>query len=210
MKIDRRAFMKSLSPGGRRGAPPRRLGDLALRRASAHTASSGAGGSPALTGDHHEDSPSSIRPTTIPTDRRRFPQSNMVGGGGLLGAQARGGTVFDSRSSIRLIGEAARQIRDGTHKVGIVPHFTSPIGSPGHLHTMMAFPGQVLMEYNYGERPVNYLPEFLECRNGKVWSNDRPGLGGTLDEKRLTFVEEFITAAPGPTYRRPNGSLTHW
>jgi len=97
-----------------------------------------------------------------------------------------------------------------THKVGIVPHFTSPIGTAGHLHTMMAFPGQVLMEYNYGERQVDYLPEFLECRNGKVWPNDRPGLGVTVDLKQLTFVEEFTTAAPGPTYRRPDGSLTHW
>jgi L-alanine-DL-glutamate epimerase-like enolase superfamily enzyme len=97
-----------------------------------------------------------------------------------------------------------------THKVGIVPHFTSPIGTAGHLHTMMAFPGQVLMEYNYGERPVSYLPEFLECRNGKVWPNDRPGLGVTVDERQLTFVEEFTTGVPGPTYRRPDGSLTHW
>jgi hypothetical protein len=32
------------------------------------------------------------------------------------------------------------------------------------------------MVYNQGERPVPYLPEFLECRNGKVWPNDRPGL----------------------------------
>jgi galactonate dehydratase len=97
-----------------------------------------------------------------------------------------------------------------THKVGIVPHFTSPIGTAGHLHTMMSFPGQVLMEYNYGERQVDYLPEFLECRNGKVWPNDRPGLGVTVDVKQLTFVEEFTTAAPGPTYRRPDGSLSHW
>jgi galactonate dehydratase len=97
-----------------------------------------------------------------------------------------------------------------THKVGIMPHFTSPIGTAGHLQTMMAFPGQVLMEYNYGERKVDYLPEFLECRNGKVWPNDRPGLGVTVDMKQLTFVEEFTTAAPGPTYRRPDGSLTHW
>jgi L-alanine-DL-glutamate epimerase-like enolase superfamily enzyme len=97
-----------------------------------------------------------------------------------------------------------------THKVGIVPHFTSPIGTAGHLHTMMAFPGQVLMEYNYGERTVDYLPEFLECRNGKVWPNDRPGLGVTVDVKQLTFIEEFTTAAPGPTYRRPDGSLSHW
>ena len=35
-----------------------------------------------------------------------------------------------------------------THKVGIVPHFTGPIGTAGHVHTMTAFPGQVLMEFN--------------------------------------------------------------
>jgi L-alanine-DL-glutamate epimerase-like enolase superfamily enzyme len=97
-----------------------------------------------------------------------------------------------------------------THKVGIVPHFTGPIATAGHMHTMMAFPGQVLMEYNQGERPVPYMPEFLECRNGKVWPNDRPGLGISVDEKALTFVEEMTQGAGGPTHRRPDGSLTHW
>jgi L-alanine-DL-glutamate epimerase-like enolase superfamily enzyme len=97
-----------------------------------------------------------------------------------------------------------------THKVGIVPHFTGPIATAGHMHTMMAFPGQVLMEYNQGERPVPYMPDFLECRNGKVWPNDRPGLGVTVDEKALTFVEEMTQGYPGVTHRRPDGSLTHW
>jgi galactonate dehydratase len=97
-----------------------------------------------------------------------------------------------------------------THKVGIVPHFTGPIATAGHMHTMMAFPGQVLMEYNQGDRPVPYMPEFLECRNGKVWPNDRPGLGVTVDEKALTFVEEMTEGFPGVTHRRPDGSLTHW
>lgn len=97
-----------------------------------------------------------------------------------------------------------------THKVGIVPHFTGPIATAGHMHTMMAFPGQVLMEYNQGERPVPYMPEFLECRNGKVWPNDRPGLGVSVDEKALTFVEEMTQGFPGVTHRRPDGSLTHW
>ena len=97
-----------------------------------------------------------------------------------------------------------------THKVGIVPHFTGPIATAGHMHTMMAFPGQVLMEYNQGERPVPYMPEFLECRNGKVWPNDRPGLGVSVDEKQLTFVEAVTEGAPGITHRRPDGSLTHW
>jgi L-alanine-DL-glutamate epimerase-like enolase superfamily enzyme len=97
-----------------------------------------------------------------------------------------------------------------THKVGIVPHFTGPIATAGHMHTMMAFPGQVLMEYNQGERPVPYMPEFLECRNGKVWPNERPGLGVSIDEKQLTFVEAMTEGAPGITHRRPDGSLTHW
>ena len=78
------------------------------------------------------------------------------------------------------------------------------------MHTMMAFPGQVLMEYNQGERPVPYLPEFLECRDGKVWPNDRPGLGVTVDEKQLTFDRRNDDRRPGPTYRRPDGSPTHW
>jgi L-alanine-DL-glutamate epimerase-like enolase superfamily enzyme len=96
------------------------------------------------------------------------------------------------------------------HKVGIVPHFTGPIATVGHMHTMMAFPGQVLMEFNQHDRPVPYLHEFLDFRNGKVWPNDRPGLGITIDEKQLTFIEAMTEAAPGPTYLRPDGSPTHW
>jgi L-alanine-DL-glutamate epimerase-like enolase superfamily enzyme len=96
------------------------------------------------------------------------------------------------------------------HKVGIVPHFTGPIATAGHMHTMMAFPGQVLMEYNQGERPVPYMPEFLECRNGKVWPNDRPGLGVSVDEQLLTPIAEITEGAAGVTHRRPDGSLTHW
>jgi galactonate dehydratase len=97
-----------------------------------------------------------------------------------------------------------------THKVGLMPHFTAPIGTAGHMHTLMAFPGQVLMEYNRGTQPLPYLPEFLELKNGKVWPNDRPGLGVTVDEKALTFVEEMTEGFPGVTHRRPDGSLTHW
>jgi len=97
-----------------------------------------------------------------------------------------------------------------THKVGIVPHFTSPIATAAHMHTMIAFPGQVLMEFNLHDRPVAYAPELVEFRNGKVWPNDRPGLGVTIDEKQLTFVEEMTQGAPGPTYLRPDGSPTHW
>ena len=97
-----------------------------------------------------------------------------------------------------------------THKVGMMPHFTAPIGTAGHMHTLTAFPGQALMEYNRAPQPLPYLPEYLELRNGKVWPNDRPGLGVTVDEKALTFVEEMTQGFSGPTHRRPDGSLTHW
>ena len=52
--------------------------------------------------------------------------------------------------------------------------------------------------------------EFLGCKNGKVWTNDRPGLGVSVDEKQLTFIEAMTEAAPGPTHRGPDGALTHW
>jgi L-alanine-DL-glutamate epimerase-like enolase superfamily enzyme len=119
-----------------------------------------------------------------------------------------------ARASLPNVGGITEMLKimalcDG-HKVGIVPHFTGPIATAGHLQTMTAFPGQVLMEFNQGERPVPYLSEFLECRNGKVWPNERPGLGVTVDVKQLTPIEEISTGAQGPTYRRPDGSPTHW
>jgi hypothetical protein len=43
-----------------------------------------------------------------------------------------------------------------------------------------------------------------------VWPNDRPGLGLSIDEKQLTFIEAMTEGAPGVTQRRPDGSLTHW
>ena len=78
------------------------------------------------------------------------------------------------------------------------------------MHTMMAFPGQVLMEYTQGERPVPYLHEFLERRNGKVWPNDRPGPGVRVDEKQPMLVETMTEGVPGITQRRPDGSVAHW
>ena len=45
--------------------------------------------------------------------------------------------------------------------------------------------------------PSPYLPEFLELRDGKIWPNDRPGLGVTVDEKAMTFVEEMTEGFTG-------------
>ena len=66
-----------------------------------------------------------------------------------------------------------------THAVGIVPHFTGPIATAALVNCLSTFSGPVLMEYNYGGRPIDYLPECLDFKNGKAFTNERPGLGVT-------------------------------
>ena len=97
-----------------------------------------------------------------------------------------------------------------THRVGIVPHFTGPVGTAAHIHVTTAFPGQVVMEYNYGNTMPPHLTEFVDFRDGKCWPNDRPGLGVTLDMAQLTPVAEYTEAIRGNTYRRRDGSPSHW
>ncbi len=97
-----------------------------------------------------------------------------------------------------------------THAVGIVPHFTGPIATAALVNCLSTFSGPVLMEYNYGGRPIDYLPECLEFKNGKAYTNQRPGLGVTADMSRLTMIGEVTEPGRKNIYRRPDGSLTHW
>jgi L-alanine-DL-glutamate epimerase-like enolase superfamily enzyme len=97
-----------------------------------------------------------------------------------------------------------------THFVGIVPHFTGPIATAALVNCLSTFSGPVLMEYNYGGRPIDYLPECLDFKNGKAYTNQRPGLGVTADMKRLTMIGEVTQPGRRNVYKRPDGSLTHW
>ncbi len=97
-----------------------------------------------------------------------------------------------------------------THAVGIVPHFTGPVATAALVNTLSTFPGPVLFEYNYGGRPIDYLPECLDFKEGKVYANDRPGLGVTLDLKRVKQIGEVTEPGRKNVYVRPDGSLTHW
>lgn len=97
-----------------------------------------------------------------------------------------------------------------THAVGIVPHFTGPISTAGLINCLSTFPGAVLLEYNYGDRKIDYLPECLDFKAGKAYRNDRPGLGVTLDMKPLTMIGEVTEPGRRSVYYRPDGSLTHW
>jgi galactonate dehydratase len=99
-----------------------------------------------------------------------------------------------------------------THFVGIVPHFTGPIATAALVNTLGTFSGPVLMEYNFQGRTLPHLPVCLDFKNGKLYPNDRPGLGVELDMKQLKLITEVTqpVTARAQTYFRPDGSITNW
>jgi L-alanine-DL-glutamate epimerase-like enolase superfamily enzyme len=97
-----------------------------------------------------------------------------------------------------------------THAIGIVPHSTGPISTAALINCMSTYSGPVLMEYNYGGRTIDYLPQCLDFKNGKALRNDRPGLGVTLEPKLLTQIGEVTQPGRANVYYRPDGSSTHW
>jgi galactonate dehydratase len=97
-----------------------------------------------------------------------------------------------------------------THAVGIVPHFTGPIATAALVNCLSTFSGPLMLEYNFGGRPIDYLPECLEFKEGKAYTNQRPGLGVTMDMSKIKQVGEVTEPGRRNVYRRPDGSLTHW
>jgi L-alanine-DL-glutamate epimerase-like enolase superfamily enzyme len=97
-----------------------------------------------------------------------------------------------------------------THAVGIVPHFTGPVATAALVNCLSTFPGPVIMEYNYGGRPIEHLPQCLDFKEGKALMNDRPGLGVTPEMKLLTQIGEVTQPGRANVFYRPDGSLTHW
>jgi L-alanine-DL-glutamate epimerase-like enolase superfamily enzyme len=99
-----------------------------------------------------------------------------------------------------------------THTVGIIPHFTGPIATAALVGSLSTFSGPVLMEYNYGATPIPYLPACLDFKDGKLWPNERPGLGVEVDLRQLKQILEVTTynSDRAQYYTRPDGSITNW
>ncbi len=99
-----------------------------------------------------------------------------------------------------------------THYVGLTPHFTGPVSEAALVHVCAAFSGPVMMELaGTYKLDIPYLPRHFDYRNGKLWPNDRPGLGVEFDSTKLKLTAEFTTRnQPLKLLRRPDGSLTNW
>ena len=99
-----------------------------------------------------------------------------------------------------------------THFIGIVPHFTGPIATAALVNCLGTYSGPVLMEYNFQGRMLPHLPVCLDFKNGKLYPNERPGLGVEVDMKQLKQIAEITqpVTARAQTYFRPDGSITNW
>lgn len=99
-----------------------------------------------------------------------------------------------------------------THYVGMIPHFCSPIAEAALVHCLTATSVTALMEMlGDGNRDYPYLPHAYDFRDGKMWPNDRPGLGVEVDESKLIKIATYDTYNVGmPNVKRPDGSYTNW
>ena len=60
---------------------------------------------------------------------------------------------------------------------------------------VFASSGAVMLEAATAARPApTYLPELMDFRQGKLYPNDRPGLGVTLNED---FIKRHLVAESG-------------
>ncbi len=99
-----------------------------------------------------------------------------------------------------------------THYVGMVPHFTGAVAIAALAHTLGVFPGPALMEMRGdGSWDIPHLPTKFDFHDGRLWPNQRPGLGVEFDAAKLELTSEITeNSAPIPLNRRPDGSITNW
>jgi galactonate dehydratase len=99
-----------------------------------------------------------------------------------------------------------------THFVGIVPHFTGPIATAALVNSVGTYSGPLLMEYGFSGKTLPHLPVCLDFKNGKLYPNERPGLGVEFDASKCTQILEVtkFDTTRVQTYFRPDGSITNW
>ena len=99
-----------------------------------------------------------------------------------------------------------------THYIGMIPHFTGPIAEAALVHCLSATSTIALMEMlGNGTRTWPYLPRGYDFKDGKLWPNDRPGLGVEVDVSKLTKIADYNTYRAGMLMnQRPDGSFTNW
>jgi L-alanine-DL-glutamate epimerase-like enolase superfamily enzyme len=95
------------------------------------------------------------------------------------------------------------------HFTGLSPEGTGPISTAAEVHVAAATNVPFLLQVGgAGTRP--YLPQCYDFKQGKVYLNERPGLGVEFDPKEATLVTEVTQRGNLGGMSRPDGSYTNW
>ncbi len=99
-----------------------------------------------------------------------------------------------------------------THFIGMIPHFTGPVGLAALCHVLCSLPVPVLMEIGgAGPKLPPHLAKGASFRDGKLWPEASAGLGVVFDPSGAELIGEVTEhSAPIPMYYRPDGSVTNW
>ena len=101
-----------------------------------------------------------------------------------------------------------------THYVGMIPHFTGPISTAALVHVLGSSSGFVLTEIvGNSETETSYLNyDYIGFKDGKLYPNDRPGLGVEFNPKTVDLVNVITkpSAYDHPVFERGDGSITNW
>ena len=95
------------------------------------------------------------------------------------------------------------------HFAGLSPEGTGPIGTAAETHVAAATNVPFLLQVGgAGTRP--YLPQCYDFKQGKVYMNERPGLGVEFDPNQATLITEVTQRGNLGGMSRPDGSYTNW
>ena len=101
-----------------------------------------------------------------------------------------------------------------THYVGMIPHFTGPISTAALVHVLGSSSGFVLTEIvGNSETKTSYLnDDYIGFKNGKLYPNDRPGLGVEFNPKTVDLVNVITKPSvyDHPVFERGDESITNW
>lgn len=102
-----------------------------------------------------------------------------------------------------------------THYVGMIPHFCGPLSTAALVHVLgSSSPTRCMIELAGGvvERPAYFNEDYLLFDKGKLYLNNKPGLGVKFDPKKADFLFEVAsnTKFPHPILEAPDGSIHNW
>ena len=93
-----------------------------------------------------------------------------------------------------------------THFVGMIPESGGPIATAAEVHVAAATNVPFLLQIGR-TTPQPYLPQCFDFRQGKVYVNERPGLGVEFDPKQATLITEVTKPGNIGGMARPTGRI---